>query len=226
MDGRQQVKRQWYYLRIGDAGGEVPIDQLSQSGVSVTNGNFNAGDDRLNVVYAGMGLTVSVDYVLTGGSPDSGRSDLLNAISVTNQTQDAIDLHLFQFSDFDINGAFLDDSVQLTGTPPNTATLTDGMGFIEMVDSPAPDRVEAGLAADLLSRLEDGAPTTLSGALAAGPGDVAWAFQWDATIGPGGSLLIGKDTATHTMPLPSASGAGVALLCGLTVARRWRRRVG
>ena len=64
---------------------------------------------------------------------------------------------------------------------------------------------------------------TLNDVTSAGPGQTTWAFEWDASLGPGGSLLIGKDKrvdVSHFIPEPSS----FALLSLGLIAYGARRR--
>jgi len=87
--------------------------------------------------------------------------------------------------------------------------------------APAADHFQADAAANLLALLGDGAATTLDDAPGPVTGDVASAFQWDADLAPGDSLVLSENK--HVVPEP----ATLLLLVGGSAAllrRRSRRR--
>jgi hypothetical protein len=99
----------------------------------------------------------------------------------------------------------------------NVATVTGLPGNI------APMHHEANTYPNTLAELNSGSPYTLNGTNSAGPGDVTWAFQWDAfNLGAGVSANISKNIDVQ-IPEPSSlalAAAGLAALCLL------RRRKG
>jgi len=104
------------------------------------------------------------------------------------------------------------------------------MSLTETVATPAPDHHEGNIFPNTLVSLGDGAPTLLSdlpavGGATLGPGDMTWAFQWDRTVGPGGSFTISKDKML-SVAIPEPSTLVLALLGLLALAGplAWRRR--
>jgi hypothetical protein len=135
---------------------------------------------------------------------------------------------LFQYIDVDLFTSFADDEAVFTGSPPNTATVTDasGLGLWESVWAPRPGSVEAALFDATLASLTDAAPTTLSGASSAA-GDVTLAAAWSALLAPDASFLLSQDQRIDVSPIPEPSvlvllGAG---LVGLAARGRRRSRV-
>jgi hypothetical protein len=139
-------------------------------------------------------------------------------ISIFNLTPSPLEFHFFQYADFDLSAA---DTAIFTNS--NTVDQTGGgLRLSETVVTPVPSHREAALFPVTLNKLNDGLPTTLSDNAGAGPGDVTWAYQWDAVIPPSGTFLISKDKHISLVPEPAAA----SLLCvaaGLLVARRRKR---
>ncbi|MCC6125925.1 MAG: hypothetical protein IT426_13245 [Pirellulales bacterium] len=227
VDGANQLKQQWFWFREG-TNPEQPINALSAPTVKVTDSNFNPGDDTLNVLYQGQGLKIVVSHTLTGGTAGSGKSDLAETITITNTSGIVKDLHFFQYVDMDLAGTALDSSLILSGVPsPNTATQTEGNYAVgETVNTPRPSHYEAGIASLLLAKLQDNLATDLADAASASQGDLAWAFQWDIQLAPGGTYQISKDKNLAIVPEPGAwtlLSLGAAMGLGLLRLRKRSR---
>ena len=167
-----------------------------------------SGGDLLTVNYADPSsqFTIQLLYLLTGSDPGSGVSDISESVKIKNTSAGPLDFHFYEYADVDLLGLSqpVDSSLQLTGAPVNTATQTNGAANLaETVVTPAPSHFEAGYAGPLLSELGGGSVYTLSDAPSAVNGDLAWAFQWDATIGQNKTLLVSKDLSMSVVPEPS-----------------------
>jgi hypothetical protein len=217
VDGISELYQQWFWYRIGNTAPESSIDTLSAATVTQLSPRF------ATISYSAGGLTIAIDYLLTGGTVQSGISDIAETVRVTNTSSGPLDVHFFQYSDFDLDASPFNDSVTITGN--NTARQTSPHASLsETVTTPAASRVEAGIYATTLSSLQDGAPTTLNNVASAGPGDVTWAFQWDTTIAHNGTFLISKDKRLDVwVPEPAAIlGFGAVLLL---VGRKLQKRL-
>lgn len=216
VDGVDQMYQQWFWYRVGDTGPEQSINTISAASVQTA---FNRIAD---ITYANDTLSVNIVYTLAGGLAGSKFSDLGEVITINNLSDSAINLHFFQYCDFDLNATENDGSVVIAALK-NSATQSEAGAWVtETSENPAATHAEANIYANTLNSLNDGSATTLNDVLAAGPGDVTWAFQWDVTIGPGSTFGISKDKQLR-IPLPPTAlllGTGLIGLVGLG----WRRK--
>ena len=226
-NGADYLAQQWYWYRLGSTGPEASIETLTLDVAGTTDTNFDGDHDTLFVRYLGAGFELEHRAKLVAGGGGSLVSDLAEQVRVTNTATSSLQFHLFNYFNFDLSGS---DTVTITGA--NTARqLGDNGALVETVvtgtvTDPALDNFafEAALAAATLTGLNDGAATTLTDTASAGPGDVTAAFQWDATIDPGNSFLVSKNTNLIAVPLPAAAWSGLVLLGVLIVGRHYRER--
>ncbi|MBE3069060.1 MAG: PEP-CTERM sorting domain-containing protein [Planctomycetes bacterium] len=220
VDGTNHMYQQWFWYRVGPAGGEQPINALTLDGAPlVTDTNNDGSPDTLYTRYLGQGFAIDLWYILAGGATGSGTSEIAEIIRINNTSAtDSLDFHFFQYADFNLNDDGSQDTVDITGG--NTAYQASPTAYVaETVVTPKPSHFEAALSGMTLASLSDAAPTTLSDTPTAGPGDVSWAFEWDKEIAPGQTLLISKDK--NIVPEP----ATMALMgTGLVIALAARRK--
>ncbi len=198
VDGVDYLGVQTFYYRVGD-NPEKPVHQLPLMGVVESNGDFQPGNERILMRY-GTPETffITIDYVLAGGLPGSGASDIVEVISIDNKSDEPLRMSFFQYSDFDLTATGsrdLDDrSINITGG--NTATQVSLTGIVvsETVVTPMPTLSEAVPYGSTSDKLEDNVLDNLDGSTSLNtPADHTWAFQWDFTVPPHGSFLISKD---------------------------------
>lgn len=227
VDGRDQLYQQWFWYRIGPEGGEQSIDALPFYGSELDNGTFKS---TLDVAYGTLDtFLVTITYTLAGGELGTHWSDIGEVITIRNFGSTALDFHLFQYSDFDLDQTIGGQTVHITdggGNPTATQTSATGSYLSEStIGPPQPNRYEANLYPATWLALNDGSPTNLNNEADAGPGDATWAFQWDFTVAAnGGTQGVSKDKQIRAaVPEP----APVLLLGGVLVvlARKLRRAV-
>lgn len=224
IDGQNQLNQQWFWYRIGNVNAEASIDTIGLPTYSVSSGGR-----QLTTLYTGVGFSIQIDYLLTGGSIGSGVSDIGESIRIRNLTGDPLDFHFYQYSDFDLGGPG-NDVVQLGKNLQgkfNEAAQSDGLvGMTETVVTPGANRGEAKTQGLTLGELNDGLPTLLDGsgfASPVGPGNVTWAFEWDFTVAANGSFLISKDKYIQIQNIPEPATVALLGLGGLILIRRFKR---
>ncbi|MAE61991.1 MAG: hypothetical protein CMJ49_11625 [Planctomycetaceae bacterium] len=239
VDGVQNFGQLWYWLRF-DNDPEQSIDNLNLTippGHPLDDSSFDNGDirpDTLTLVYDGShtGIPYSVEIVLSlsGGDPGSGESLLNQSITISNNASPGggqLDMRFYEYVNFSLADTPANDSVHLSsdtvGQPVNTARQWDiSQSQAEGIVTVRPSAVEADLASTLLTKLNDAAPTVFSNNDTAGPGDVAWVFEWHKALDPQNSLVFSETKRLTIIPAPAAAGLG--LIGGLALVARRRRR--
>jgi hypothetical protein len=217
VDGVDQLSKQWFWYRLGNTA-EHSIDTLT---LNTATGN---GTPVGTLNYTGPGFDLSLIYVLTGGSAGSGVSDVGETIRIRNTSLSPLDLHFFQYTDFDLNNTPNNDLLRFFPAN-NTVQQFDGSVIAsETVVTPFPSHRQGDFFPVILNSLNDGGPTTLNDQppinTVIGPGDVTWGYQWDRTIAVGGSFIISKDKTlapnVGQPPVPEATSLMIWGLLGLT----------
>jgi hypothetical protein len=239
VDGIEQLHQQWFWYRVGNTA-EASIDTLPLHPLTpiLTDADGRPGFDTLTLLYTGAGFTIEVKYSLVGGPDGSNTSDITEQIRIINTGPSSLDFHFFQYTDFDLSNTPDDDTVIHVNA--NTVAQADSFVTVsETVVTPPPSHFELAFVFATRDKLNDPVATTLSDLPAGlpaslGPGNVTWAFQWDATIAPpgfpGNSFLISKDKnlffakdGRQIVPEPSTLILlGVGLLGAAGLGRRVR----
>lgn len=201
VDGQNQLNQQWFWFRVG-SGLQAPINTIGPANV------VTAGANAVASTYANGQLTLQISYLLTGGIGGSGQADILESITVVNNTSSSMNFHFYQYSDFNLLGTG-NDSILISGDPINGfdyAYQSKGLTQIaEAINSPVANHAETGLVPATLNRLNGTSDLVLNDSTSSGPGDVAWALQWDVTIAAGASFDIFKDKKLSIVPIPEPS---------------------
>jgi hypothetical protein len=111
VDSSDKLAQQAFWYRIGSSGPESSVHTLPIGVQGTTDGNFDGNPDSLFVRYNGAGFRIETTYTLRGGSPGSGASDMGELITIYNLGASPLDLHFFQYADFDLSGA---DTIKFT----------------------------------------------------------------------------------------------------------------
>jgi hypothetical protein len=237
VDGSEQAVQQWFWYRVGDDpmpittsnNVEQSLDTLPLTVSGVTDTNFDTLPDTLFARYDDNQFDrfyITTTFLLTGGASGSGTSDIAESITIQNLTSEPLPFHFFQYTDLNLAGTPNNDSISIITN--NVVQQTDalGNGASETVVTPAADYHEAGSPMSILAKLNDAVRSTLDDTSNAGPGDVAWAYQWDFLIPANGSVLISKDKHIQLIPEPSSLvlAAIAAAALAVPIARRRRRR--
>lgn len=217
VDGTDNMARQWFWVRLGD-GPEMPINAIDGDGpqASHQDNDFDPGKESLQLRYEGGGLQIDVSLELAGSDQGSGLSQMIEAITIHNTGRTGLDVHFYQYADLDLAGTAGNDTVQMN--PPFGVTQTDNLGWVsEAAETPAPSHYEVGLVPAILDKLNDDDADDLSDLVGPISGDVAWAFQWDVSLGPDGSFIISK---SKRLEVPEPATLGLVLVGGLVALKR------
>jgi hypothetical protein len=226
VDGVNHLFLQWFWQRVGGAGGEDVLSALTGPTASQPASNI------LTLGYGpgANGLAVDVTYTLTGGPSGSGSSVISELILLTNTTAAPMDLHFFQYTDFDLGNTPFDDVARLVPAllPNEIEQFDPDTNFAEVITTPAASHYEIAIFPTIINDLTDGAPTTLNDTpgpgVPLGPADVSFAFQWDFTLAPQGVALISKTKHIQgVIPEPASLaiwGLGALSLTAFGLRRR------
>jgi hypothetical protein len=222
VDRQEYIAQQWFWYRLGNTA-EQPINTLTldTAATHLSDSNNDGSDDMLYLKYYNNSVRVELTFLLMGGRPGDHTSDMAETIRITNTSTSALDLHFFQFVNFNLTGAGTNDTVQIAGGNTVTQTSTGAL-VAETVVTPMPSHFQAAIGSAIFDSLNDTGPTMLddtAGPL--GPGDASWAFQWDRTLGAGRSFIISKDK--NIVPEPATLALLGAGLITTLLMRRKRR---
>ncbi len=210
VDGVDQLYQQWFWWRIGDAGGEQGINAIGAPTISRPSAN------RLSLLYANGIFSVQVNYTLNGGAAGSGAASMGQTIRIVSYTNAPLSLHFFDYADFDLDNTIGGQDATISGLYQVVQNL--GPRLVTHTVSPGATHAEANSFANTLNSLNDVNPTTLNDVMTVGSTDATWAFQWDLNIAANGSQLF---SMTYQVPEPTMFAFGaLGLLAWATLRRR------
>jgi hypothetical protein len=229
VDGVSELYLQSFWFRIGSSSGQTAVYSLPQLSITQTSPN------TLTTENANANLDFNIRYTLSGGAAGSKTSKLSETITIANRTSSALDLHFFQYTDFDLGGLYAGDTLQLgrTGSLFTSATQSKNgiIGSETLFTGANHGEADIGGSALYLKIVGSSPATLLDNTALVGPGDAAFAFEWDApALAAHGVLTIQleKDILkASVVPEPSLAGfmlLGVAGLVSRPAWRRWQRR--
>jgi len=226
---------QWFWYRMGTTGPEQQVNPTNltfDAGASQpTDRDGDGGFDTAYLLYhdAGGLFDVEITVTLDGGPAGSEQGDLAEQVTVTNTSADeSLDLHFFEYADFDLGGTPNNDEVVYIGQAVDDVDevmvakqLDDAYMLVASdVSSPALGHVEANIGGALRGKLDDANPDDLDDTATA-DGDVEWAGQWNVELGPGDAFQLSKDKMITPEPATLAlMGSGAVLVFFLRRRRR------
>lgn len=221
VDQVNRMFQEWFWFRVGNTAAERPVADLSRTFTRWSDVSEYAGNDVLSLKYAEVdpgtpeSFMIEVIFTLMGGPTGSGQSDMAETIKITNTGTTPLDMHFFEYTNFDISA-----SDTITFPNANTVVQSGAGGMVaETVVTPSPSHRQAGLASAILGSLTDATATTLTDNAGAGPGDLAWVYEWERTIPAGDSLIISKDKNIVPEPATMVLMAG-GLMMSLVLRRK------
>jgi hypothetical protein len=222
VDGVNNLSDQRFFYRVGSSGPESLVQSISSS-PTVSFTQIPNVLSKLDVTYANASFSVRTVFQLTGGTGTSGTSGLSETITVKNLTGSILDFHLFQYSDFDLYGLTGGQTAQYSFdalAQPYKVTQTDGTRSVTEILNASTATIghyDAALAGATLASLMDGSATVL-GDNASSAGNVTFAYQWDASLSPNGTLTISK--LMNIVPEPSSAALVLMGVSALFIRRR------
>jgi hypothetical protein len=150
VDGVSQLFEQNFYIDLTGTTNNVPTNlaNVAPTQFIASNTNFNPGDDKLVVQWAdigGSGITVQVDFGLTGFPAGTMLSDIAETISITNSSDSAQAIRFFQYVDFDLDGTGAGDTASSSTSPVKSVLQTgEGSSVSETVVTPGPSLYQVG----------------------------------------------------------------------------------
>jgi hypothetical protein len=227
IDGVNQLNQQWFYYSVG-SGAVNSIDTIAPWSIpSQTPGN----SPSLTETYANSAISVKTTYTLQSHPIGSGTATLGTAITVNNTSSTTQVYHFYQYSDFWLGGVSGNQNVQFynNGSGSYYEVIQTGLiggpliGTVTALSggSAVVPEVQAGLYNGTQFGLANGNPApTLNDNLTAGAGNVVYAYEWDASLSPGGAITISE---IQSVPEPSSVALISSGMLVLALLRRRRR---
>jgi hypothetical protein len=183
----------------------------------------------LDTTYADSTISVDTLFTLTSFPVGSGTAKLGQTLTINNLSATAQVFHFYQYSDFNLGGVSGGQNEQFTskGSGKYYQVVQTGSSGIILTGavtgaSSAQLEVQAGLWDGNKFGLGSGNPVTLNNTLTAGPGNVVYAYEWDATLAAAeGSIQISE--IQTVVPEPSSVALVASGMLALALLARHRR---
>jgi hypothetical protein len=187
---------------------------------------YNSGG-LLTVKYTDPGeFTILLSDVLSGGTPGSANASLTELLSIDNKSATELNLHLFQFVDFNAAEAHNNYTLSLSSSPTNVANQTDTLGDQFNVAVDVPDEYQIANDSSVYMKLTGPSFVPLNDN-SVGPisGATNFAFEWDPNISWNGTnqISITESVQNRVVPVPSAAWAALSTLAGIAAVAAVRR---
>jgi len=229
IDGANQLNEQSFYYSLGSS----PAASIYTIGLASTPSlttNISKTTISLNTTYANSVISVGTLFSLQSSPVGSGKAALSQTLTINNLSLTSQVFHFYQYSDFDLGGVSGSQSVQFSsnGSGQQYQVVQTGLngviltGLVTSVTggSAVQSEVQAGLFDGTRFGLGGGGSVTLNNTPAAGPGDVVYAYEWDATLAPGTSITISEIQTVVPEPASAALFACGTLAAALLCRRR------
>ncbi|TVQ10352.1 MAG: PEP-CTERM sorting domain-containing protein [Leptolyngbya sp. DLM2.Bin27] len=224
VDGVETLFTDLYFLNLGNQ----PQRNLRLEDLQLVSASQPASN-QVNFTFSTFGgsFNFALESILLGGAWGSDRATRQETVTLTNLSNDWLDVRLFKYLDFDLqfNGPFDNDNGFFAG---NTLTQNDPSGALAtVVVDQTPTAVQLSPYGALLADLYNPPASTLQHS----PGplkntDVTAAFQFDRSLAPGESavfefvMAVQRQAQTKTVPEPGTVIALGTVAAGLALLRR------
>lgn len=214
VDGVSQLYEQDWWIRIGDG----PQRRLGEL-LAPTWMQLSA--NSLQSTFTGYGITATATYTLLGGVAGSGTADISEMLAINTDGRQPVSV--FQYCDFDLGGDA--DGDMAAHVNANLIRQWDAGWVLDEVVIPTASAWEIGPQSSILWNLQNTPGYDLTNSVSPfGPGDTAYAWQWNAT---GGSFIISKDKHISKVAIPEPMSMllgtmGLTSVAGLLRLRRRR----
>jgi len=198
INGVNQLNQQWFFYSIG-AGAVNSIDTISSPSAPVLGGSSRS--PTFTTTYSDPLISVTPTFTLGSSPVGSSTATLGTAITINNPSAGTLTYHFYQFSDFYLDGVSGNQNVQFTANGLGSfnvvqTSLTGGtlVGTVSAISGGTSDTTEVEAGVGTLFGLVNGNPAPMFNniPLSAGPGNVVFAYEWDATVVSGGSVSISE----------------------------------
>ena len=240
VDGVNQLNLQSFYYSVG-SGPAASIYSIGLPSAPSLTTNISKTIVALNTTYANATLSVGTLFSLQSSPVGSGKATLAETFTINNLSATTQVFHFYQYSDFDLGAVSGGQSLQFSSSGSGqqyqvVQTDSSGRSLTGLITgvtggSSAQSEVQAGLYDGTRFGLGGGGSVTLNNTLSAGPGNVDYAYEWDATLAAGSSLTISEiqsDIQSVLVPEPSSVtlvGSGMLALVLLYRRRRAGQRI-